>query len=189
GVAIHDVSGNVLRMAGSQTDITEGKVFDPLKGLPNRLLFIDRVGRLDEHRKRHENRLLAVLCRDLDGLKMISDSLGHLNVEQLLRDADTAMYRAKSLGKARYEVFDADMRAGVMARLQLETDLRRALERGEFQNFYQPIVALDSGEIAGFEALSRWRNPTRGLLGPNEFIPVAEATGLIREQGWWNLRE
>src|SRR5206468_580051 len=111
------------------------------------------------------------------------------NPEDILRDADTAMYRAKSLGKARYEVFDADMRAGVMARLQLETDLRRALERGEFQNFYQPIVALDSGEIAGFEALSRWQHPTRGLLGPNEFIPVAEETGLIRELGWWNLRE
>ena len=109
--------------------------------------------------------------------------------EEILRDADTAMYRAKSLGKARYEVFDADMRASVMARLQLETDLRRALERGEFRNFYQPIVALASGEIAGFEALLRWQHPTRGLLGPGEFIPVAEETGLIRELGWWNLRE
>jgi EAL domain-containing protein (putative c-di-GMP-specific phosphodiesterase class I) len=99
------------------------------------------------------------------------------------------MYRAKSLGKSRYEVFDADMRASVMARLQLETDLRRALERGEFRNFYQPIVALVSGEIAGFEALLRWQHPTRGLLAPNEFIPVAEETGLIRDLGWWNLRE
>jgi len=81
------------------------------------------------------------------------------------------------------------MRASVMARLQLETDLRRALERGEFRNFYQPIVALVSGEIAGFEALLRWQHPTRGLLGPSEFIPVAEETGLIRELGWWNLRE
>jgi len=77
----------------------------------------------------------------------------------------------------------------VMARLQLETDLRHALERGEFRNFYQPIVALVSGEIAGFEALLRWQHPTRGLLGPVEFIPVAEETGLIRELGWWNLRE
>src|SRR5438552_18841525 len=92
--------------------------------------------------------------------------------EDILRDADTAMYRAKSLGKARYELFDADMRASVMARLQLETDLRHALERGEFRNFYQPIVALVSGEIAGFEALLRWEHPKRGLLGLIEFIPV-----------------
>jgi len=109
--------------------------------------------------------------------------------DEILRDADTAMYRAKSLGKARYEVFDADMRASVMARLQLETDLRRAIEREEFRNFYQPIVSLASGKIAGFEALLRWQHPTRGLLGPEEFIAVAEETGLIRELGWWNLRE
>jgi len=107
----------------------------------------------------------------------------------MLRDADTAMYRAKSLGKARYEVFDAEMRASVMARLQLETDLRRALEREEFRNVYQPIVALDSGRIVGFEALLRWQHPTRGMLGPEEFIFVAEETGLIRELGWWSLRE
>jgi diguanylate cyclase (GGDEF)-like protein len=109
--------------------------------------------------------------------------------EDMLRDADTAMYRAKSLGKARFEVFDADMRASVMARLQLETDLRRALERNEFRNFYQPIVALDSGHVVGFEALMRWQHPTRGMIGPEEFIFVAEETGLIRDLGWWSLRE
>ncbi len=114
---------------------------------------------------------------------------GYSEPEDILRDADTAMYRAKSLGKARYEVFDADMRASVMARLQLETDLRRALERNEFRNFYQPIVALDSGRIVGFEALMRWQHPTRGMIGPEEFIFVAEETGLIRELGWWSLRE
>jgi EAL domain-containing protein (putative c-di-GMP-specific phosphodiesterase class I) len=107
----------------------------------------------------------------------------------MLRDADTAMYRAKSLGKGRCEVFDADMRASIVARLQVETDLRHALERGEFRNFYQPIVALESGRIVGFEALLRWQHPTRGLIGPDQFIIVAEETGLIRELGWWNLRE
>lgn len=281
GLAVRDGSGKALRMAGWQTDITEGKVSDPLTGLPNRLLFTDRVMHLLKVAKRRKDYLFAVLFLDLDGFKMINDSLGHLVGDQLLvevagrlekslratdtvarlgqgivvarlggdeftillddfkdpenakraaerlikavsepfvlngkevfttasvgialsngatyeapedilRDADTAMYRAKSLGKGRYETFDADMRASVMARLQLEMDLHRAIEHGEFSNFYQPIVSLGSGEIVGFEALLRWQHPTRGWLGPEEFIAVAEETGLIRELGWWNLRE
>jgi len=281
GVAINDASNTPVRMAGSQTDITEGKVSDPLTNLPNRLLFLDRLGRSMRHLKRHPGQLLAVLFLDLDGFKVVNDSMGHFvgdqlllgvskrlesclrasdtvarvdqqlytlarmggdeftvlldemkdpadaslaaerilkelstpfmvsgkevftsasigialsnssyqDPEEIMRDADTAMYRAKSLGKSRYVVFDSDMRASVMARLELETDLRRALERGEFRNVYQPIVRLDTGEVTGFEALLRWDHPTRGLLLPDKFILVAEETGLIRELGWWNLRE
>ncbi len=281
GLAVTNAKGKVQRMAGWQTDITEAKVSDPLTGLPNRLLFTDRLVRLIKQARRREGYLFAVLFLDLDGFKMINDSLGHLVGDQLLigvagrlekclratdmvarvgrdfivarmggdeftvllddlkdpadarqaaerlmktvaapfnlsgkevftsvsvgialsnaakyefpdeilRDADTAMYRAKSLGKARYEVFDADMRASVMARLQLEMDLHRAIDRHEFSNFYQPIISLVSGEIVGFESLLRWNHPTRGQLGPEEFIAVAEETGLIRELGWWNLRE
>ena len=280
GLAVRDASGNALRMAGSQTDITGGKLADALTGLPNRLLFLDRLERLFEHQKRIKNYLFAVMFLDLDGFKMINDSLGHVvgdqlligvanrlenclrdgdtvariersftiarlggdeftilldrinepgdvelvakrlmkvltasfnvdgkeiftsasigitlssigydNSEDILRDADTAMYRAKSLGKARYEVFDVDMRASVIARLQLETDLRNGLNREEFRNYYQPIVSLGSGRIVGFEALLRWQHPIRGLVQPADFITVAEETGMIRELGWWSLRE
>ena len=109
--------------------------------------------------------------------------------ESLLRNADMAMYQAKANGKARHAVFDQSMEARALARLELETDLRHALERNEFRVFYQPITALADGHIAEMEALIRWEHPTRGMISPDEFIPIAEETGLIVALGQWVLEE
>jgi EAL domain-containing protein (putative c-di-GMP-specific phosphodiesterase class I) len=116
-------------------------------------------------------------------------SSGYERPEEVLRDADIAMYRAKTGGRARYEVFDRAMHSQAMGLLQLETDLRRGLERGEFLLHYQPIISLQAGTLTGFEALVRWQHPTRGLLPPAEFIHVAEETGVIVPLGSWVLRE
>jgi len=109
--------------------------------------------------------------------------------EDLLRDADTALYRAKALGRSRYEIFDLTMHQNALSVLQLETELRRAVENQEFEIYYQPIVSLSTHQIAGFEALLRWHHPSRGLVYPGEFIPMAEETGLIIPMGWWMLRQ
>ena len=116
-------------------------------------------------------------------------SAGYGSPEDMLRDADTAMYRAKAGGRARHQVFDGDMHRRAVSSLRLETDLRRALERREIVPYYQPIVELDTGTVVGFEALARWRHPTSGMLLPDLFIPVAEETGLVVEIGAWMLAE
>lgn len=116
-------------------------------------------------------------------------SLNYRRPEEMLRDADTAMYRAKAQGKACYKIFDSSMHSQAVALLQLETDLRRALDRQEFLLYYQPIVCLETGQIKGFEALVRWRHPDHGLVSPATFIPLAEETGLINSLGSWVLQD
>lgn len=111
------------------------------------------------------------------------------NADDFLRDADAAMYRAKEAGKARYEIFDSEMHVRNMNLLQVENDLRRAVERHEFEVLYQPIVNLRTGDVSEFEALIRWRHPVHGLVSPNEFVSVAEETGLIIPIGRWILEE
>ena len=144
-------------------------------------------------------RVLALLAGSFEvrGHRVFSGAsvgvvLGHADYQspdQLLRDADTAMYRAKAGGKSAYVIFDDAMHAAARERLKLETDLRFAVERGEFRIFHQPIVDLRNGRVQGFEALVRWEHPQRGLLLPGEFLEVAGETGTLVAMDWWVLEQ
>jgi diguanylate cyclase (GGDEF)-like protein len=246
---------------------------DPLTGLPNRLLFLDRLNQAIARCRRSQSSV-GVAFLDLDRFKNVNDSLGHdagdellIQVarklesvirpgdtvarfggdefsvlcedlpnetarektveiadrllsavlrplvvrgtemfvgasvgiamatsgeerpEELLRDADAAMYHAKDAGRGRVEVFDDAMRARALTAHATENALHRALERSEFRIFFQPIVGLADARCVGAEALVRWQHPERGLLAPAEFIPLAEETGLVVQIGWWVLEE
>jgi len=278
GIVVRDPSGRIVRMAGSQSDITQGKVVDPLTGLRNRLYFIDRLEALiDECAGKADS--FAILFLDVDRFKIVNDSLGHetgdmLLIEiaerlrssvratdvsariaypsvvarfggdefavllenlhsrsdattvagriltqfashfeihgriifatvsigvalgdsahssnDLLRNADTAMYYAKTRGKARLEVFDEGMRGRAVARMELESDLRKAIDQEEFVVYYQPEVSLSTRRVVGYEALVRWEHAQRGMVMPGEFLPVAEETGLIVPIGRLVMRE
>src|SRR2546423_8178963 len=109
--------------------------------------------------------------------------------EELLRDADIALYRAKGLGRGRHVVFDEGLHAEARSAMQLESDLRRAIEREEFRLHYQPVASLATGRLAGFTTLLHWQHPERGVVPAADFLPLAEETGLIAPLGWWVLRE
>jgi diguanylate cyclase (GGDEF)-like protein/PAS domain S-box-containing protein len=263
------------------TDITEQRrveeqllhdaFHDELTGLPNRVLFFDRLGHTIARAKRHRDYHYGVLFLDLDRFKLVNDSLGHsmgdqmlilvaerlsgllrnidtiarlggdefvillddINTvedaisianriqealkrpfdlkghevytttsigivynsttyessENVLRDADTAMYRAKRMGKDRFELFDPEMRRDVIGRMRVETELRKALEREEFRVFYQPLLSIRTDQVIGVEALVRWQHPVRGLLLPKDFLSIAEETGMIIDLGQWIFKE
>ena len=145
------------------------------------------------------DRMLATLVRPFttrDQDVFLSPSIGvavsatgYATADAALRDAETALHRAKLLGKARYEVFDTAILKAAQTELRLEADFAGALDRHEFQVFYQPIVALDGHAIVGFEALARWQHPVLGIVSPLDFIPLAEKTGFILPLGLWILRE
>jgi diguanylate cyclase (GGDEF)-like protein/PAS domain S-box-containing protein len=174
-------SDTVARLGGDEFTL----LLDDVKDVATVIRFVERLHQeLQQpfHIEEHE-----VVTTASIGITL--STTGYDRPEDMLRDADTAMYRAKTLGKARYEVFDADMHREAAALLEVETELRRAIKHREFRLHYQPIMALGNDSIQGFEALLRWYHPRRGVLEPEAFLAVAEETGLMLPIGRWVLRE
>ncbi|HXI33573.1 MAG TPA: bifunctional diguanylate cyclase/phosphodiesterase, partial [Gemmatimonadales bacterium] len=171
----------VARFGGDEFAI----LLEDVAGLDDAIRVADRI-------KRVLNLPVAIDGQDVFSTVSIGIALGtagERDPEDLLRDADTALCGAKAAGRACYEIFDIAMHAQAVAQLRLETELRQAVVRDEFQLRYQPIVASGDGHIVGFEALLRWAHPTRGMLAPGEFLSMAEDTGLIVPIGRKALRE
>jgi diguanylate cyclase (GGDEF)-like protein/PAS domain S-box-containing protein len=173
------VENTVARLGGDEFVI----LLEHLTGSAEAVLVADRIAQQFSRPFQLENRE----CRTTVSIGIALAGAEREPADNILRNADVAMYRAKSDGKSRYVIFDASMQTNTLARLDLENDLRRAIERGELRVHYQPIVVLKSGQVIEVEALVRWQHPTRGLLAPGEFISIAEETGLIIQLGQWVL--
>jgi diguanylate cyclase (GGDEF)-like protein/PAS domain S-box-containing protein len=170
----------VARLGGDEfTLLLDGADLDEARGVAERIHgALERPFEVGGHEV-YATASIGIACND--GAYRVA--------EDILRDADLAMYQAKDLGRARHETFDETLHLAALTRLQIETDLRRALERTEFEVFYQPIVSLADGSLLGFEALLRWWHPARGLLLPAAFIPLAEDTGIVVPLGSWVLHD
>ena len=171
----------VARLGGDEFAI----LLDGARGANDAIAVVDRI----QERMAHPFRILGHTIHISASVGIVMLAEGYRQPQDVLRDADLAMYRAKAQGKARYAVFEPGMRERAVALMSMESELRLALQLGQFQVHYQPIVELETGNPMGFEALARWQHPKHGFISPAEFIPLAEETGLIESIDAWVLRE
>src|SRR5437773_600218 len=171
----------IARLGGDEFTI----LLEDLKSMNEAIYIAERIQRELAEPLKLEDRLVFASA----SIGIAPSSIGYERPEDILRDADTAMYYAKSLGGTRHQVFDKSMHVRALKLLQMQNDLRGAIEREELTVEYQPIVSLDTFKISGFEALARWKHAEHGQISPNQFIPVAEEAGLIIAIGEWILRE